>query len=351
MLAVLLAAGVATNAQAATPSSFYGLSSQTPLESSEYRPDGHGRGRHPAHAAQLGGGRPGPAAADYQWGSFDAVVADAARNEIEVLPFLFGTPGWVARDLDGQSCGDCTLYRAARRARRSRPGASSSATPSTATGPTASSGSSIPSCRRRRSAPGRSGTSRTRRASIARVRTVKGYAKLLDGAATAIRARDPAPTWCSAGWPSWPARRKAVPGPEYLHELYRRAGARKDFDGVAPHPYGASIEGVGEQVDAFRKEMKRAGDSGAGLWVTEIGWGSANGGNPLNRGKQGQARLLKEAFKYFAKRRGKLNTEVVVWFSWRDSKDKICDWCATSGLFTKSLKPKPSWRAYQKVAG
>ena len=144
--------------------------------------------------------------------------------------------------------------------------------------------------------------------------------------------------------------RKAVPGPEFLHELYRRPGAKKDFDGVAPHPYGASIEGVGEQVDAFRKEMKRAGDSGAGLWVTEIGWGSAKGGNPLNRGKQGQARLLKEAFKYFAKRRGKLNTELVVWFSWRDSKDKICDWCATSGLYTKSLKPKPSWRAYKKVA-
>ena len=82
--------------------------------------------------------------------------------------------------------------------------------------------------------------------------------------------------------------------------------------------------------------------------MTEIGWGSAKGGNPLNRGKQGQARLLKEAFKYFAKRRGKLNAERRRLVLWRDSKDKICDWCATSGLFTKSLKPKPSWRAYKK---
>ena len=53
-----------------------------------------------------------PPADDFDFSGIDPIVLDAARNGIEVLPFLFGTPTWVARDLDGhESCDpDCATY-------------------------------------------------------------------------------------------------------------------------------------------------------------------------------------------------------------------------------------------------
>ena len=97
--------------------------------------------------------------------------------------------------------------------------------------------------------------------------------------------------------------------------------------------------------------LKKAHDSKAGFWVTEIGWGSRGGGNPLNAGKRGQAQQLKGAYKYFVKSRNKLHLRAVDWFSWMDSKTSICSWCASSGLFTAGLKAKPSWKAFVKFTG
>ena len=44
------------------------------------------------------------------------------------------------------------------------------------------------------------------------------------------------------------------------------------------------------------------------MYVTEVGAGSASGGNPLNRGEQGQANLLKDIYKYFLKKRQRAST-------------------------------------------
>jgi hypothetical protein len=136
-----------------------------------------------------------------------------------------------------------------------------------------------------------------------------------------------------------------------LLDEYRRKGAKKHFDGVAPHPYAAKLKGVQQQVNEFRKAMKRGGDAGADLWVTEIGLGSARGGNPLNRGSKGQAKGLKQTFRYFTKRAGRLNVRAVTWFSWMDAQTRICAWCATSGLFTQQLVPKRSWDAFTRFTG
>ena len=47
---------------------------------------------------------------DYQWGNFDNTVAAAARGKIEILPFVYGTPNWVARGIDGRHCGNCEQF-------------------------------------------------------------------------------------------------------------------------------------------------------------------------------------------------------------------------------------------------
>ena len=70
----------------------------------------------------------------------------------------------------------------------------------------------------------------------------------------------------------------------------------------------------------LRREMQRAHDSSASMWVTEIGWGSEEGGNPLNRGSAGQASSLSQAYSWFLKKRGRLHLKVVVWFTWQDSR-------------------------------
>ena len=90
----------------------------------------------------------------------------------------------------------------------------------------------------------------------------------------------------------------------------------------------------------------------AGLWVTETGWGSSTGSNPLEVGPSGQAQRLGEVYRYFARERNRLNVKTVIWFSWRDSSVSICAWCASSGLLDQ-IRPARSphsacssgWRA------
>ena len=85
------------------------------------------------------------------------------------------------------------------------------------------------------------------------------------------------------------------------------------------HPYGKQVEAVTDQVEAFREVSVKAKDKSATLWVTETGWSSTKGGNPLNVGAKGQAKRLKESFKFFKKNRKKLKIQQVDWYSYKDS--------------------------------
>ena len=68
----------------------------------------------------------------------------------------------------------------------------------------------------------------------------------------------------------------------------------------------------------MRDEMVEAGDDDGEIWVTEIGWSSGTGENPLERGEQGQAERLAEAIDYFLSVRDDFNIQNVTWFAWRD---------------------------------
>ena len=144
---------------------------------------------------------------------------------------------------------------------------------------------------------------------------------------------------------------KAILGSEYLAKLYKVKGVKDTFDAVAPHPYGATLGKVTSQIDLYRQAMKKAHDSGASMYVTEVGAGSKKGGSSLNRGKKGQATLLRDIYKYFAKQRNKLHVEAVDWFSWQDSPTSICSWCSSSGLLTTSGQAKPSYKEFTKLTG
>ncbi len=346
LLVLAIVAGTAASAGAA-PRTFYGVVPQTAMSSGEVArmgAGGVGTLRTILSWSSIAPTRGG----DYEWGIFDGLVGDAARARTTVLPFIFGTPDWVARGLDRRSCGACQTY-----APRTRPARAAFrefvAAAVDRYGRAGEFWAENPRVPRRPIRAWQIWNEQNSRTFYAPRPTVKGYAKLLGAAAAAIRSRDRGADVVLGGMAELAGSRKAVAGSRYLRRLYRRGGARRNFDGVAPHPYGATMVGVRAQVARFAAEIKRAGDRRVGLWVTEIGWGSARGSNPLELGKRGQAQRLKQAYRFFRQRRRSLNVRTVAWFSWRDSRPAICEWCASSGLRTRSGAAKPSWRALRRL--
>jgi hypothetical protein len=345
VIALALAALGAASAQARP---LFGISSQTALAPGEF--ERMGKGKVGTLRSQLSWAASEPSRGQYAWTGFDSLVSEAARNKITVLPFIFSSPDWVARGLDGRNCGDCGLFAPRRKAsleawerfvgaavdRYGRGGEFWELHPN------------LP----KRPITAWQIWNEQNSKSFYRPRPdVKAYAKLLDRAARAISSRDKRADVVLGGMAELAGSRKAVAGSKYLRRLYDRRGTRRDIDGIAPHPYGKSFNSVRKQVDGFRREAKRGGDGRVGLWITETGWGSASGGHPLNVGKAGQAKRLKQTLGFYKRKRGALNVKNVTWFSWRDSRERICDWCPKSGLFTKSLKAKPSWRAFTRLSG
>ena len=346
-----LTAGAATGA-AKAPASFYGVVPQTTLGSSDLERMGNGKVGTLRSWVNWAAIDSEPGTADNNWVSFDPIVLEAARNDVEVLPFIFGTPQWVAKELDNSNCGGAKCSITAPKS-----GAALDAWESFVGeavdryGPNGEFWAEHPKVPETPILAWQIWNEQNSKSFYAPKPSPKGYAKLLAAAARAITSRDAGADVVLGGMAELAGSRKAIPGSKYLADLYRVKGAKKSFDAVAPHPYGASVAKVSSQVDLYRKAMKRGGDSGAGMYVTEIGAGSASGGNPLNRGKKGQANLLKDIYKYFLKKRNAFNVATVNWFSWQDSPESICDWCKSSGLLTKSGKAKPAYKAFTKLTG
>jgi hypothetical protein len=346
-----LTMGAATSSAKAPPT-FFGVSSQTPLDTDDFARMGDGKVGSVRVIVDWSAIDPTSAPGDNNFSSVDPIVLDAAKNGVEVFPFIFGTPQWVAKDLDNQKCNGSKCVTFA---------------PKTAAGLAAWKtfvGELVDPY-------GPNGEFWTLHPEVPKVPikdyqiwneqnsetffqpkpNAKAYAKLLSAAAEAIRSRDSSAQVVLGGMAELSGSHKAIIGSKYLGDLYKVGGVKDDFDGVAPHPYGASVAKVASQVEKYRKVMKHAHDSGADMYVTEIGAGSATGGSLLNRGKSGQAKLLTDTYKYFIKHRNSFNVQVVHWFSWMDATFSICDWCKTSGLLTKSGKAKPSYKAFTKLTG
>ena len=99
---------------------------------------------------------------------------------------------------------------------------------------------------------------------------------------------------------------------------------------------------------AISGESRSAHDPNAGLWVTEIGWGSGPAAIRSSRCTRGQAQRLTEALPRLPHNRGGSTSSgrlVLVADSPRIS--SICTWCAKSGLLTELVKAKPAWRAFK----
>ena len=341
----------ATPAATAVPRSFFGVVPQTALETADL--DRMGRGKVGTLRIIINWSLVEADPDVFDWFQVDAIVRDAARNGVKVLPFLYGTPDWVARGLEGNRCSDkCTAF-----APRTKSGLAAwrefVAAAVLRYGPNGQFWAENPNLPAKPIRDWQVWNEQNSRDFFRPKPKPKRYAKLLDQTAKVIRGNDRGAEIVLGGMAELANLKppKAINGSKYLGRLYDRRGVKKDFDAVAPHPYGARLKKVKESVGLYRDEIKKARDRRVDMYVTEIGAGSKSGGNPLNRGKQGQAKLLKQIYRYFKRRRGALNVKTVTWFSWMDSKSSICAWCASSGLFKQGRVEKPSWRAFVKFTG
>ncbi len=159
----------------------------------------------------------------------------------------------------------------------------------------------------------------------------KAYAKLIGRCQVDSRQSIRRRRSCSAGWPSSPARRRRIRDPSTWRSSQ---GAR--LKGELRRRRDPPIRRQAERGDRADRAVPRGDQAGQGEAIGALDHrdrlaGSKKGGNPLNRGKSGQAKLLKQSFKYFKRKRNALNVEQVDWFSWMDSPTSICAWCSSSG--------------------
>ena len=344
----------APSAAAAVPATFFGVGPQGPLDILDYPRMGQ------AHVGTLrfeidwARTDRAPGTGEEEWIAADGVVASAARQGIQTLPFVFDTPRWVL-ERGGTACASrCGLYAPTGRRELGAFGRFLGAAVDRY-GPEGTFWAEHPQLPKFPITAWQIWNEQNSPTFFRPLPKVRAYGKMIAAAHDAITARDPAAKIILGGMFGNPrgGAKPVIPAAEYLARLYRRPGAARDFDGVAAHPYAGLVKEMAAQVRLLHREINRAGDN-ASMWITEVGWASGGPPSSLNPGPEGQAERLTKAYDYFLDRRRKLRIKTVDWYSWRDGPDTGpagCAWCRESGLLAADGTPKPSLAAFASLTG
>jgi len=278
---------------------------------------------------------------NYNWSTYDSLLTSLAQRGIRPAPFIYGTPGWMnanpaAVPRTAAEKVELEEFLGDVAERYGRGGTFWQINPSLPAKPVLSWQflNEINSSKFYAPKPKPS-----------------QYAGLLKLAHRAITSEDPKAKIILAGMFGTP--QKGMTAWRYLRGLYKVRKVEAAFDGIALHPYSPNLRGISYQLDKARKELRRAGDSKTPTYITEIGWGSGKGGNELLKGKRGQAKMVTSSVKLLKKHRD-WKVKQYFYYSFKDPAKSFgdpCIWCPTAGLFTKTLRAKPSWRAFVKLTG
>lgn len=178
------------------------------------------------------------------------------------------------------------------------------------------------------------------------------YAELFKRSSRVIKSVDPDAEAMTAGMFISPQSEGAINSIDFLQQAFDRKGMAEAVDVIGIHPYGPTADDVLDQIDKTA-ELKAEVDPDAGLWVTEIGWGSdPSSGNDLAKTPEEQGELLDETYTEMLGMRDEIGLEGVIWFTWRDVDTGVeCGWCATAGLVDGDRDSKPSWEAFTAISG
>jgi polysaccharide biosynthesis protein PslG len=293
----------------------------------------------------------------YNWTGLDDSVAIAARAGLRVLPFVWGTPHWVANRPttmpveNARQRAAWTEFLSAAVERYGPRGEFWREHRTTGAGPDYE--PPIPKL------PIRSWQiwNEANFYYFAKPVSPTRYAKLVTISSKAIKAVDPGAKLILSGLFAKPTKggSSGMPAAKFLEVLYRTPGIKRRFDGIALHPYAIDTETLEEFVEAFHDVTVENHDR-VPLYITEMGWGSQNDFHTVafEQGIQGQARELRNAYTYLLVNRNRLDVKQVYWFSWKDNREiPNCNFCDSVGLFRqgKRFRPKPAWTAFIDLTG
>ena len=182
------------------------------------------------------------------------------------------------------------------------------------------------------------------------------YARLLKLSYGAVKSADPRAQILLSGLFGEPDEggKRGMSAADFLSALYEVPGIKHYFDAVALHPYAFHVEDLEAMVEQMREVVLENHDPGAGLYITEMGWGSQDDPNlvAFEQGIGGQARELRDAYSYLLSNRRRLNLKAAYWFTWKDSR-YYCNFCDSAGFFRESERfhAKPAWHAFVQITG
>lgn len=334
----------------AVPREFFGIVPQTPLSDRDGEFMRRGRIGAVRWPLAWGGVQPAPNG-DYEWGAFDDVVKTAARQHLRVLPFVYSTPSWLARNyttLPVNNARQRRAWAAFLRAAAERYGPHGEFWREHWRG----SGDFVPKV------PLREWQiwNEANFFYFARPASPYRYAQLLKIANRALKRGDRSVKTIVAGLFGEPSAKppNAMHAVDFLRRLYRVRGIKASFDGIALHPYSETARDLARMADEMRRVAVQNRDPRARLYITEMGWGSQNNPNLVSfeQGTGFQLREMRRAYRYMIRNRGRLNLRGVYWFTWKDMRGS-CNFCDSTGFFRDSarFKPKPAWRAFVNITG
>lgn len=280
------------------------------------------------------------------WSRFDPIVAGAAKAHLQILPFIYSSPAWIAKvpntlPVSGSQPAAWTAFLK-EAVQRYGPG----------------------------------GTFWTLNPQVPKVpiRTWQiwneanffyfvahpnpaEYGRLVKISSKAIKSEDPGASIILAGLFGTPRQKppKAYSAADFLRLMYKRTpGIKASFDGIGLHPYVLEYSQLTPLINDIRSTVKKAGDPTVGLYITEMGWGSQGGkrATGFEKGAAGQVEELKGSLSLLLANLNRWHLKQVYWFSLDDyTGPDACNFCDSTGLFTESFKPKASWTAFVKFTG
>lgn len=342
---LVLAAIAVPAASASVPSDFFGIEAVSPTNDDFKGMDkaGFGTYRAPVNWGSVQSSRNG----DYDWAQPDSEVYYAAKNGIRPTLMIYGTPRFVHKGSDSglygptskQDLNEWQKFTKAVAERYGTHGYYFDATPGVEDLPV------------KTWIVWNEQNAKTNWLPKANPRE---YAKAVEAADKGISKVDPEAKIVLGGMYGYPKDAASMKAATFLAKFYKEHGIAKHFDAVNSHPYGPDVNSVKAQVSDLRDVMRKAGDSGAGLLVGEMGWASSGPSkSEAVVGKQGQAQRLSDALKMLVKKRNSWNIEGAFVYAWRDfdgpSAGYTCLWCPGAGLVKQNGKPKPALNAVKKV--
>jgi hypothetical protein len=287
--------------------------------------------------------QPNPGAPNF--GTVDQLVGNLAARGIRPLPFIYGSPPWVASKPNRPPLGSAKKVQAWRSflalvVKRYQPGGGYW---------TGAYHQQHPGARPKPITAWQIWNEPNLSKFFPRKNVTRKYAQLLKISHRAINGVDRRAKVVIAGLTGY-ARPTAW---SFLDKLYRVNGIKRHFDVVALHPYAATIGQFRSELGRIRGVMKNHHDRHTALWLTEVGWGSAHGTRrfPLNKGLRGQKRMLKKSFSLVLHKRRAWHIKRVLWFDWRDPAHGAgggCSFCDSAGLLKHNDNPKPAYRAFRR---